>query len=119
MAKVLRTDTTRTSSTTLSDFNLLTKSAHWAHSVIELRCPCVSMYVCMSVTSQNTLFQRLWRPLVWDSRLAKCHHPTYPEWCKIWEKFGYNLLLNLRCLVVNSTCCHKFELFKGKRFFFK
>ena len=41
-----------------------TASAHWADSVIESRCPDVCVSVFRSVTSRNTLFRRLWRPLI-------------------------------------------------------
>ena len=39
---------------------MFTVSAHWADSVIELRCPSV----CLSVPLRNTHLQRSWRPLV-------------------------------------------------------
>ena len=38
---------------------IFTDSALWAGSVIESPCPSV----CVSVTSRNTHFRRLWRPL--------------------------------------------------------
>ena len=43
---------------------------HWADSVIES--PCLS--VCVSVTIQNSLFRRLWRPLV-EGRIVDISMP--------------------------------------------
>ena len=48
---------------------LFTESAHWAGSVLELRCRFVCLSVCLFVTIENTLFRRSWRLLV-EGRIA-------------------------------------------------